>query len=229
MTKTLIIIFFILTFTVPAGATQTYVMSGVVTDVSGKPSAGADVAVYLGPNVKKPADFISNRTGADGKYSLALPQGHYWAVAVLRKDGRKFGPLGLHDKHSGGAVELDAGPDEDMVYNFTVMALKDAALKARKRNKDLLEVSGRIMGPDGKPAALAYALADPGRKFKLIPRYLSAWTDNSGHYSLFLPPGHFYIGAAGHFPPKAGYLLKDGLTLKADRHNFNLSLRAGQK
>ncbi len=230
MTKTLIIIFFILVFVTPAGAAQTYVMSGVVTDVNGKPAAGADVAVYLGPNVKKPADFMSNRTADDGKYSLALPQGHYWAVAVLRKDGRRFGPLGLHDKHSGGAVEIDAGPDEDMVYNFTVMGLKDAALKARKRNKNLLEVSGRIMGPDGKPIALAYALADPGRKFKLIPRYLSAWTDKSGRYALFLPPGHFYIGAATVFPPKADYLLKDELTLKADRHNFDLRLMgAGQK
>jgi hypothetical protein len=109
------------------------------------------------------------------------------------------------------------------------MGLKDAALKARKRNKDLLEISGRIMGPDGKPAALAYALADPGRKFKLIPRYLSAWTDKSGRYSLFLPPGHFYIGAAADFPPKADYLLKNELTLKADRHNFDLSLKAGHK
>ncbi len=211
---------------VPTLAGQVFIVQGVVSGVDGKPMSGADVSAYHGKNVKKPADFTSNRTSLDGAYKLALPEGHYWLVAIFRKDGRKFGPLGLADKHSGGAVELDVGADEDLDLDFTVMGLRDAAKKQQKTNTSLVHVSGKIMDEDGEPVALAYAMADSTKQFKKLPKYISAWTDKSGHYSLYLPKGRFYLGAALGFPPDADYVLSGELALDGDVKSADLVLHS---
>ena len=211
---------------VPAVAGQVFIVQGVVSGVDGKPVRGADVLAYYGKNVKKPADFTSNRTGPDGAYKLALPAGHYWLAAIFRKDGRKFGPLGLADKHSEGAIELDVGADEDLDLDFTVMGLRDAAKKQQKANTSLVHVSGTIKDEDGEPVALAYAMADSTKQFKKLPKYISAWTDKSGHYSLYLPKGRFYFGAALGFPPDTAYLLSSELSLGGDVKSVDLVLQS---
>ncbi|MDP2106087.1 MAG: hypothetical protein Q8J76_08855, partial [Desulfobulbaceae bacterium] len=39
-----------------------FVLSGVISDVNGQPVRSAEVSLYRSKNVKKPADFASNRT-----------------------------------------------------------------------------------------------------------------------------------------------------------------------
>lgn len=208
----------------PAGAAD-FVLHGVVADVDGRPLAGAEVALYRGKNVKKPADFASSPTAADGAYSVTVPAGQYWAVAVLRKGEKRFGPLDLGDKHSGEAVEVVIGPETELKRDFTVMDLREAARQNQKKNSDLLRLSGRILDQDGKPVAMAYALADKGQRFKEMPAYLSAWSDPSGGYLFFLPKGRYYLGAATGYPPDPEQPLSKEVTLSGDLEGVDLVIR----
>jgi len=196
----------------------------VISDVSGKPVAGAEVALYLSKNVKKPADFASQKTEADGAYTVTLPAGQYWAVAVLRKGEKRFGPLDLGDKHYGEAVEVEVGPDAELKHDFTVMDLREAAKQNQKKNEALLRLSGQILNADGKPATLAYAMADKGQAFKEMPAYVSAWTDDNGAYLLLLPKGRFFVGASTTFPPPANLKLSKEVDLTTDLNGVDLIL-----
>lgn len=202
---------------VVSAAGSSYTFSGLITDAGGQPLTGAEVSFYSSSNVKKPADFVSNRTASDGAYRAILPAGDYWAFATLRKDGRRFGPLGLEDKHSGEAVSVRVGDGEDMHLDFVVLDLRAAAKKVQKKNEALLRVSGRILDGSGAPVPLAYAMADTVQRFKEFPKYLSAWTDASGEYLLFMPKGTYYLGASAGFPPDAAYSLTQELVVDKDR------------
>ena len=199
-------------------------LHGVISDINGKPVAGAEAALYRSKNDKKPADFASNRTSEDGVYTVSVTPGVYWAVAVLRKGEKRFGPLELGDKHSGEAVEVNIAPDGELQHDFTVMDLRDAAKQNQKKNADLLRLSGRILDQNGKPVAMAYTMADLGGRFKEIPAYLSAWSDSSGTYLLFLPKGRFYLGAASGYPPDPAQPLDKEVNLTADMEGVDLVL-----
>ena len=206
----------------PSGAEDTDLLRGTVTDVNGKPVAGAEVTLYRGKNVKKPADFASPRTGPDGLYTVTAPPGHYWAVAMLRQGERRFGPLELGDKYSGEAVEVEIKAGAKARQDFVVMDLREAAQQHRKRNKDLVRLRGRILDRNGRPLALAYAVADRQPQFKELPAYLSAWTDASGDYILLLPPGKYYLAAQTGFPPAPELTLGQEVTLTADTDGVDL-------
>ena len=214
----------LLLFALPVSAQQSFILTGKITDVDGKPVAGAEISVFRGKNSKKPADFASNRTTDNGKYKVALPAGQYWAVAVLRKSGRRFGPLELGDKYSGEAVELEIGPDQQLEHDFTILDLRDAAMQAQKKNENLVRLSGRVVDKFGKPVFLAYVMVDSAPKFKDFPKYISAWTGNDGEYLLFLPPGRHYLGAETGFPPDSAYILHSELLLEKDHEGFDLIL-----
>jgi len=211
----------VLLSTAPAWAAD-LVLHGVVSDVDGRPVAGAEIALYQGKNVKKPADFASSPTKADGAYSVTVPAGQYWAVAVLRKGEKRFGPLDLGDKHSGEAVEVMVGAETELKRDFTVMDLREAAKQNQKKNMDLVRLSGRILDQEGKPAAMAYALADIGQHFKEMPAYVSAWSDDSGGYLLLVPKGHLYLGAATGYPPDPEQALGKEVDLAKDMDGIDL-------
>lgn len=205
----------------PAWAAD-FALHGVVSDVEGRPVAGAEVALYRSRNVKKPAEFASSPTAADGVYAVTVPAGQYWAVAVLRKGEKRFGPLDLGDKHSGEAVEVVVGPEVELKHDFTVMDLREAAKQNQKKNMDLVRLSGRILDADGKPVAMAYALADSAQHFKEMPTYVSAWSDDSGGYLLLVPKGHLYLGAATGYPPDPEQALDKEVTLVKDVDGIDL-------
>lgn len=209
----------------PVWGDGSIVLHGTVTDYAGNPVAGAEVAVYRTRNVKKPADFVSNRTAADGTYQVALPAGRYWGVALLRKAGRRFGPLELGDKHSGEAVEVVIEA-QALTLDFTVLDLKDAARQVQKKNEELVRVSGHLLDEKGQPLALAYVMANPVSRFKELPRYLSAWTGADGAYVLFVPKGKFYLGAATGFPPDPAYVLPHDLTLEQEVSGYDIIVPA---
>ncbi len=180
------------------------VLSGRVLDSGGRPVAGAEVGLYNSAHVRKPPDYLSNRTAADGRYRVAAPAGTYWAVAVLRRDGRRFGPLRTGDKHSGDPLEVEL--TADATQDFTVMDLKEAARAASKTNPELVAVRGVVVDTGGKPAAMAYVMADKNASFKDLPAYLSAWTGSGGRFVLYVPKGVYYLGASRSYPPAAVHL-----------------------
>jgi len=197
-------------------------LHGVVTDVDGHPVQGAEVAIYRTKNVKKPADFVSSLTTADGTYALTVPAASYWAVAVLRKGEKRFGPLDFGDKHSGEAVVIEIAPGAELTHDFRVMDLREAAKQNQKKNTELVRLSGRLLDAGGKPLAMAYAVADKGQRVKEMPTYLSAWSDDSGSYLLLVPKGHLYLGAATAYPPAPEQALEKEITLENDQEGVDL-------
>jgi hypothetical protein len=208
-----VVIFFLAFFVIFSGqfslllAAEPGVLEGRILNIEEEPVMNAEVYIFDSPNVKRPADFISNRTGEDGRYQVQLPPGNYWAVGIFRQGGGRFGPLAYGDKHSGEAVtfEVTAGVKRNM--DFMVVNLREAARKHQKKSADLIKVSGKLRHESGSPAAMAYAMAHKMEQFGTLPDYISTWTDDQGDYVLYLPPGRYYLGASVGFPPKHGYNL----------------------
>lgn len=182
-------------------------LQGVIVDVDGQAVGGAEVYAYDSPNVKRPADFVSNRTAVDGSYRLQLPAGSYWLVAIYRHQGGRFGPLAIDDRHSGEPVAVDLISGRQLNIDFTVADLREAASQHHKKSADLVMVEGMIVDPAGRPLSLAYVMADRRPEIGGVPHYISTWTDSTGRYTLYLPAGRFYFGAATRFPPENGYIL----------------------
>lgn len=205
-----------------ARAGENFVFRGQIVDTGDRPVAGAEVYVFDSANVKRPADFVSNRTGADGYYRVELAPGHYWCLAIMRTSGASFGPLGRDDKHSGEPIEIDSAGKKEFIKDFTVMDLREAARVNQKRGEAVVKISGKILDDDGLPVEMAYVLADPQRKFGDMPRYLSTWTDVDGRYVFFLPTGKFFIGASKDFPPASDYVLSKEVDFARDTEGFDL-------
>lgn len=187
-------------FTQYAG-TENGVLSGKVTDVSGKPVADAEVYVYNTSNTRRPADFISAPTGSSGLYQVAVPPGTYWVVARLRKGEEKFGPLLPGDKHSGAPLEIEIRAGDNWEEDFIVSDLEETSKLAVKFDTSFVKIKGQLLTENGEPIADAYAFANRTEAPKRIPDYVSAWTGSDGWYTLFLPPGTYYFGLATEFPP----------------------------
>lgn len=203
--------------------TETVTVSGKIIDAHGDPVSGADVYVYRTPNVKKPADFVSSRSGVDGMYQVVVPAGEFYLVAIFRYDGTKLGPLGVGDRHSGDPCQFEFSEDTPNI-DFQVRDLREAALKNQKRNEDLYRLSGHLLDALGHPVSLGYAIADKMQRFKDIPGFFSAWSDVTGEYALFLPKGKYYLGGAVAFPPAPGCVLQKEFNLEGDMTGIDIVL-----
>src|SRR6185369_4937558 len=78
--------------TLARGADDTFTLQGVISGISGEPVKDAELYIYGTSNTRRPADFISPKTGSNGAYRLVLPKRAYWGVARIKK-GERYGPL----------------------------------------------------------------------------------------------------------------------------------------
>ena len=201
-------------------------LTGRILDADGRPVTGAEVYVYDSRDIKRPGDFISNRTAADGRYHVVLPAGRYWAVARQRIDGARFGPLTPMDKHSGEAQPIEFTNSAELQLDFTVVTLQEAARSLEKKREDFFRVQGRIVDQADQPLGMAYVMASTLLKTAAeVPEYLSAWSDKDGNFVLYLPAGNFRLAAATEFPPATGCELTQQLTVSADLENFVITAR----
>jgi hypothetical protein len=203
-------------------AAEPGVLQGKILDVFEEPVKSAEVYVFDSPDVKRPADFISNRTTEDGRFRVKLPPGEYWAVAIFRIGGGRFGPLGPSDKHSGDPVAFEIADAGSRLLDFTVVNLREAARKHEKKSVELIEVTGKVVNQAGAPVEMAYAMAHKMEQFGTIPDYISAWTAAQGDFTLYLEPGRYYLGASLGFPPKHGYNLKTEQQFTGDTDKVDL-------
>jgi hypothetical protein len=189
----------ILTVSSATGGEDTFTLQGVISGISGEPVKDAELYVYGTPNTRRPADFISPRTGGNGAYRLVLPKAVYWAVARLKK-GERYGPLMPGDRHSGEPARIDPDSEPLLTLDFIVADMQELAQKREKGLDELVEISGTITR-DGKGAADVYLFARTGKIAATLPEYFSGWTDEAGKYSMKLPPGVYHIGCETEFPP----------------------------
>jgi hypothetical protein len=199
----ILLLFLLMPMFLPAsparGADDTFTLQGVISGISGEPVKDAELYIYGTNNTRRPADFISPKTGSSGAYRLVLPKKVYWGVARIKK-GERFGPLMPGDRHSGEPVRIDPETDSVLTLDFTVADMQELAKKREKGRDELIEISGTITR-DGKAAANAYAFARTGKIAATLPEYFSGWTDDSGRFSIMLPPGQYRIGCETEFPP----------------------------
>lgn len=196
-------LFLLLTLGEYATGAENGVLRGRIVDVDNNPVSGVELFVYGHGNTRRPADFISQASDANGEYRITLPPGTYWTVARLRRGKERFGPLLRGDKHSGAPLEIDIGPGEEAEENYVVADLEETSRLAVKVNTDFIKVEGVLLGEKGEPLENAYAAVNRNPFMKRIPDYVSAWTGKDGRYTLFLPPGTYYFGMADRFPPES--------------------------
>jgi len=208
-----------------ATAAEKVLLKGVVTDNNGKTVEGAKVFLYNGPDVRRPADFISVSTDKDGKFHVVLPVGKFWAVARSKKS-EEYGPLMPGDKHSGEPRELDVVPAREIEMNFTVKDLKDAVSLRKGTREGFVQIKGRILDKNSLPVPMAYAIAHRSEKVEGLPDYMSSWTDADGGYTLFLPPGKYYLGSALTFPPGQGYGPGNAVLIETDKTDMDIVISA---
>jgi hypothetical protein len=218
--KAVIISTLILSFNV-ALALEKAILKGQVLDVEGKVVKGAEIFIYNTPDTRRPADFISARTIIHGRFSITIPSGKYWAVARLRK-GEKYGPLTIGDKHSGEPFEIELDAGEEFVHDFTVVDIREAARLVKKTREGYFKLKGRIIDKRGIPVKNVYAISNREKDLKYIPDYLSAWTGEQGHYTIYLPRGKYYVGYASEFPPDSHYRIVREIDMEAERGSFDI-------
>ena len=210
-----------------AAAFERTVLRGHVTDADGNAVMGAEIFVYDSPDRRRPADFISARTGFDGSFSVTVPAGTYWVVARLRSV-EKFGPLLPGDKHSGEPVEIAIAAGELYEQDFTVIDIREAARLVQNKREDYIKLRGRIIDGKGEPVRMFYAIAHSEGKVTGVPDYLSGWTDSRGSYTLYLLPGTYYIGYAAQFPPRSGYGIVGKIDIETSKENYDITVNAGR-
>lgn len=189
------------------------IFKGTVINAEKKPVEGAEIFVYNTTDAKRPADFISPRTDRHGQFSMTVPRGRYWAVARLRQ-GEKYGPLMMSDKHSGEPIEIilqEENPDEII---FTVVNIREAARLMIKTASDVRKISGLVTDAKGNNVKMVYVFASRTKELSGMPDYISAWTDERGLYSLYLIPGVYYIGYSKEYPPEAEYYIYRKMTVR---------------
>ncbi|MBI4698144.1 MAG: carboxypeptidase regulatory-like domain-containing protein [Nitrospirae bacterium] len=199
---------------------ETVVFKGKVIDAEGRPVKGAEVFLYDNNNIRRPADFISSKTDNEGRFNMAVPPGKYLAVSRLRSS-EKYGPLLPVDKHSGEPVEIELELGKEIAYEFKVSNLKEAAEMMRKNREDFFKLSGRVLDKDSAPVKDIYAFAYTGLEPSEVPDYLSAWTDDSGNYTIFLPAGEYSVGYASAFPLDRVNIYKK-ITVTGDNINLDI-------
>jgi hypothetical protein len=193
----------------PAGAEEgNFTLRGRVVDNAGHGVAGAEVALYTNPDVRRPADFAAPPSATDGSYAVVVPAGRYWVVARQRREGQA-GPLAPGDRHSGEPVEVAGSAGGAVAADFTVATVREMGQRRESSAEELVTLTGRLLGPDGKPLAGAYVFARRAREGGEVPEFVSPWSDASGAYTLVLPPGRYFLGTDTVFPPRRERILHE--------------------
>ncbi|MBI5665452.1 MAG: carboxypeptidase regulatory-like domain-containing protein [Nitrospirae bacterium] len=207
----------------PAMAQENSILKGRITDVDGKAVKGAELFIYKTTDTRRPADFISAGTDAQGRFSMTVPAGKWQAVARLRK-GEKYGPLAVGDKHSGEPFEIELEAGGELEKDFKIADIREAARLVRKTREDYYKLSGRTIDHKGVPVANVYAIAAGNKDGPEVPAYVSAWTDEKGEYTLHLPLGKYFTGYAAEFPPQSPFHITGEITIEGERNNYDITI-----
>lgn len=188
----------------PGGSTMTGVTGTVTT-----PLEGAYLYIYRkGTDLYGPAFAVSEPTGADGKFSLSLPDGEYVAVARKRKNNEPAGPIVAGDFKSG-FINLSVHGDRIEMSIVAPVKVGDERRLTDAAKTGKTGISGVILDADGNPVKDARVHVYDHVQMSERPKFVSEKTGPDGHYLLYLPEGGtYYLAARDKFggPPKIGDL-----------------------
>ena len=204
-----------------ADALEKAVFRGYVLDVKGNTVQGAEIYLYDSPDTRRSADFISAKTDDEGRFSISMPQGKYWAVARFGQ-GEDYGLLIPGNRHSGAPVEVDIEWSGAFEQNFTVMDIIESARLIQKIRQGYFIIKGKIADKNGVPVSNVYVFANRGMDMREIPDYISAWTNEKGKYRLYMPEGRYYVGYAREFPPGLQNKMLVEINVEQDREGFDI-------
>lgn len=173
------------------------------------PLEGTYLYVYKkGMDLYGPAFAISEATGPDGAFDLALPEGEYIVVARKRNNGDTTGPVLAGDNKSDFTtivVKAEMAP-------VTVMAPIKVG-DQRRVSKDAVVtttgLTGQVVDADGKPVEGTRVHVYDHVQMSERPKFVSEKTGPDGRYLIYLPQGGtYYLAARDKFggPPKIGDL-----------------------
>jgi hypothetical protein len=202
-------------------AAETSLLKGNVTDLEGRPVEDAVIFIYQSANTRRQPDFVSPKSDKEGRFSIALPPGRYWAVARVKKD-EEMGPVPSGGKHSGEPAEIDVTGTGDFEKDFVVADIREIARAGRKTGAEVVKITGRILDSDSRPVKMAYAIANRSDTLSEVPDYCSGWTDEAGYYALYLPRGKYRMGAAASFPPGKGDLNFKEMIIEGDKKELDI-------
>lgn len=87
-------------------------ISGQITDMSGQPVAGVRVVLYKKSQMLDRPLLVSQPTGADGRYSLSMPEGGTYYLAARNTLGGAPGPgdlYGTYDENPDHKLQIKSG------------------------------------------------------------------------------------------------------------------------
>jgi hypothetical protein len=198
-------------------------LRGTIMDDSGKPVAGAELFLYDSVKTKRQADYISAKTGADGRFTMVVTSSVYWGVARVRH-GDKYGPLLAGDLHSGEPLEIDLSErGQDVV--FTVADIQELSKTKTRSQNDMSRLEGKVLDHSGLPVAGATVYVWKAPWSERLPDLMSSWTEKKGGYALYLSPGSYLVMASTEFPPHAAAGNMEKLTIVAGQKNVALNLQ----
>ncbi len=161
-----------------------------------------------GMDLYGPAYARSEATGADGSFSLNLPEGDYIVVARKRQGQETVGPVVAGD-HRSEFIKLQVR--EGMVTQSFIAPVKvgDERRLSTEEASGNTGIAGIITDADGQPVTGARVQVYDHVQMSERPKYVSSQTGPDGQYLLHLPEGGtYYIAARDKFggPPKLGDL-----------------------
>jgi hypothetical protein len=172
-----------------------------------------DARVYIyseGDDIYGPAQTVSEATGSDGSFSLALAPGRYLAVVRKRASGDTAGPVVIGD-HRSEPFAFEVAPGQEKVQLALTATLKVANEKTfpARNESDGGGLAGLVTDADGKPVEGVRVHVYDHIQMSERPKYVSEKTGMDGRY--FVPVkrgGTYYLAARDRFggPPQLGDL-----------------------
>ncbi len=181
-------------------------VSGTVT----VPLSEARLYIYgEGEDIFAPAMVISEPTGPDGAFSLALFPGRYVGVVRKRVSGESAGPVRIGDyKSRPVSFEVKAGTPLTLNFSAVVKVANEKAFPSLQA-KGNTGVEGTVYDADGNPAVGVRVHVYDHIQMSERPKYVSEKTGPNGRYLVKVRHGGtYYLAARDRFggPPQLGDL-----------------------
>lgn len=173
------------------------------------PLEGTYLYIYKkGMDLYGPAFAVSEATGPDGSFDMAVPEGEYIVVARKRGNGDTTGPVLAGDNKSDFmTITVKAGMAPVSV--LAPVKVGDQRQLSKESVITKTGLSGRVVDADGKPVEGTRVHVYDHVQMSERPKFVSEKTGPDGRYLIYLPQGGtYYLAARDKFggPPKIGDL-----------------------